>query len=230
MLDYNSSNKTALPLKEKIDSPDSERYGLVIGIENYKDNWLAQSNASADAQKIYNLMIKPDCGFFPEKNASLLVNENATQRNIKRDFSRLKREITENDTLWIYYSGLVGYEDDYTYWLPYDAELDDLYVTGLPVHEIKNLISRMSAKEKLLFLDFCYPKEKVLQDNFNGVPPSKKELLSQHKANEAVILASTDNKDKSLELKNYQHSAQCLCLLFIKRAQRRSRFRSRWYS
>ncbi|NLH72753.1 MAG: hypothetical protein GX456_06845 [Verrucomicrobia bacterium] len=64
----------------------ASRHGLVIGVD-YADPKLRLPGAPVDAQAIYNLMIDPQCGLFPKENVRLLLNEQATFRNIRMELS-----------------------------------------------------------------------------------------------------------------------------------------------
>ncbi len=58
--------------------------GAVIGIGNYKDPKIPSLSYTVDdAQAMYNVMVDPQYGFFEKENLKLLINEEATSKNIR---------------------------------------------------------------------------------------------------------------------------------------------------
>lgn len=68
-------------LGERVVPPGAGRYGLVIGIEQYRDARLNPRCAAA-ARAIFDLMIDPNYGMFPKENVRLLFNEEAMKDDV----------------------------------------------------------------------------------------------------------------------------------------------------
>ena len=66
-------------------APAESCYGLVVGIGDYQDPNIAKLKfTGADAQAFYNQLVSPEHSGFPAANVKLLVNEQATRRNIEK--------------------------------------------------------------------------------------------------------------------------------------------------
>jgi len=138
-------------------------WAVVIGISQYKTvRPLKYADKDALAFGDYlskNLGITPD-------HMTLLLNENATLMNLKRSLgTELKRNAGPKDTVIIYYAGHGAPEPDASspdgdglekYLIPYDADAQDLYTTGLPMREVETIFHRLSAERVIFITDSCY--------------------------------------------------------------------------
>lgn len=131
-------------------------YFLGIGINTYKD-FTPLNNAVKDVKDIGQLLTTT-FGF--SKKApfyKLLVNKNATRRNIIRQLNQLAKSVEPIDRVLIYYSGH-GYLDEQTnlgYWIPVDAEQEFIgdYVTN---SDVRDIIKAMNCRHILLISDSCF--------------------------------------------------------------------------
>src|SRR5262249_35966204 len=104
----------------------------------------------ADALALATVLTK-DYGF------SVTVLNDATRYQIVSALSTLRREATENDSVLIYYAGH-GYLDDTTsrgYWLPVDAERDDV-ANWLSTSDITGVLAGLQARHALILADSCF--------------------------------------------------------------------------
>lgn len=199
----------AASLRQEVEEEKEKknRHGLVIGIDEYQNKNLNLDYASNDAKEIYKLMVDPECGMFAENNVELLLNEEATERNIKRAFSQARREVGEQDTFWFYYAGHGAPEGNKTYWLPHDADANDLWATGISNSYIKELLEVLPAERKVLFLDCCYAVATSMKDNSTRSNLGGEELIKEFDATGTVTIASSDTDEKSVELTEYEQGA-----------------------
>ncbi|MDV7390009.1 caspase family protein, partial [Arthrospira platensis SPKY1] len=83
----------------------------------------------------------------------------ATARDIMRAFERLRRTLTENDNLLVYFAGHGTYADlndlQRGYWIPVDGEPDALF-TWISTDQIVEQTDAMSAKQVLIVADSCF--------------------------------------------------------------------------
>ena len=98
---------------------------------------------------------------FKRENIVLLINENATYSKIRSEFSKISKLADVNDRVLIYFAGHGQTMDlpgggEKGYLLPYEVILDDLYLTGLPMDELKNIALISKAKHILYLIDACY--------------------------------------------------------------------------
>jgi hypothetical protein len=83
-----------------------ERYALVIGISKYANPALNLSFAAADAQSLSKVLTDPEVGAYKPENVRLLVDEQATRKNIVSALNTwLKNRVTADDSVVIFYSG-----------------------------------------------------------------------------------------------------------------------------
>lgn len=138
-------------------------WAVVIGISQYKTvRSLKYADKDALAFRDYltrNVGITPD-------HMTVLINEQATLFNLKRSLgTELKRKAGPKDTVIIYYAGHGAPEPDASspdgdglekYLIPYDADPQDLYTTGLPMREVETIFHRLSAERVIFITDSCY--------------------------------------------------------------------------
>lgn len=133
---------------------ESKNYLLVIGINSYT-HWPILNNAVADATmitRVLTTMYK-----FNNENVTLLLNEDATTKNIYKTLREYIEKISANDNLLIYFSGH-GYFDKLLnegYWVPVDALKDE--ISGfIPNSQILKIIENINSQHTLLIADACF--------------------------------------------------------------------------
>jgi hypothetical protein len=189
-------------------------YGVIIGIGNYQDTRIPALRFTVnDAQGLYDLLTNPNYGGIPKENIKLILNQDATYQNIKGAIGKwLSQQAKEEDTVIIYYSGHGAPEAQDTYWVTYNADIDDLYTTALSNNEIADMLSRIRSKRVITFLDSCYSaatvKRKNLTRNVQTEIPWDK-FSGQGR----VTISASDGKQLSLELDEYQHGVFTYYLL-----------------
>lgn len=144
-----------------------KNYFLGIGIDNYK-TWPVLNNAKNDVIKFAELL-KSKYGF---DSSFLLLDEQATRKNIINKIREFLKKTGPNDNVVIYLSGH-GNEDqladgDY-YFIPQEAEADD--VTGaVKSTDIVDNFKKIRAKRCLLIVDACYSGMITNSVNPSGMP------------------------------------------------------------
>ena len=146
----------ASSLHSRLVPSGASRHGLVVGIDRYLDSRLDLECAAADAQLVHRLMVDPECGLFPEDNVELLLNEAATQQAVWRSLASLRRKAGPEDTVWVYFAGHAAPEDDQTYWVTHDSDVNDLFSTGLGSEQISSVLSRVAVDRQVVLLDCCH--------------------------------------------------------------------------
>jgi len=204
---HNTTRDITAFLRQRVVPPGGSRHGLVVGIEQYRDARLNLRCAGADAKAIFDLMTDPDCGMFPKDNVRLLLNEQATREAIWRALSALRRSAGENDTVWVYYAGHAAPEESNIYWVTHDADVDDLYGTGLSNDQISKVLADIRAKRLLVLLDCCHAAATAAQKNPTRSVLTADEVFSCYKGHGRITLASSDGQEKSVELGDVGHGA-----------------------
>jgi uncharacterized protein YgiM (DUF1202 family) len=138
-------------------------WAVVIGISQYK-TVKSLKYADKDASAFRDYLTK-NVGVLPD-HLTFLINEEATLFNLKRSLgTELKRKAGPKDTVIIYYAGHGAPEPDASspdgdglekYLIPYDADPQDLYTTGLPMREVETIFHRLSAERVIFITDSCY--------------------------------------------------------------------------
>ncbi|WP_442499623.1 caspase family protein [Methylobacter sp. sgz302048] len=124
-------------------------YALIIGINDYKQ--LPALQTSVNDAKAVDEVLRTRYGY----QTRLLIN--VTQHQIMTAFDDLRKELTEKDSLLIYYAGLgeIDKNDQSAYWLPSDAEKANI-ATWLSNHNVAQQLSILPAKHILVIADSCY--------------------------------------------------------------------------
>ncbi|MCU0392098.1 MAG: caspase family protein, partial [Thermoflexibacter sp.] len=129
-----------------------KNYLFAIGINDYEHEKKLQF-AVSDVEAVRDLLWE-NYGF-EKLEKYILTNENANLLHIKSKLKLLKSEVTENDSLLIYFAGH-GTEDKEAkmgYWIPYNGKQGEIHLTNT---EIINLIGNIDSKHTLLVSDSCF--------------------------------------------------------------------------
>lgn len=124
-------------------------YALVIGNNEYK-NLRKLKTAKSDAEAVSTLLNK-------EYGYEVVLLLDASRKQILDAFSNLRKNLTQQDNLLIYYAGH-GYLDKDTgrgYWLPVDADTDSP-ANWISTSDISDAVKAMTAKHVMIVADSCY--------------------------------------------------------------------------
>jgi formylglycine-generating enzyme required for sulfatase activity/uncharacterized caspase-like protein len=145
----------------------TDAYAVVIGINSYVDPKIPDLRfAREDAEAVYQVLTDPEVGRFKPEHVALLLDGEATQRNIRSALgTKLPRQAPRESTVCIYYAGHGAPEIDThhrssdgveKYLVPHDAQADDLWSSGISMEAVQQIFSRLSANQVVCFLDCCY--------------------------------------------------------------------------
>jgi len=148
------------PLNSRIDRKEiyEKSWAIIIGINQYKYVKDLQY-AKKDAQDFKDLLVnKFD---FDQDNIFLLLDKNATLKNINHILSKVALKTTPNDRLVIFFSGHgetinTSNGGELGYLIPTEGEKENLFATGISMRAIKDLTSIAKAKHILFLIDACY--------------------------------------------------------------------------
>jgi len=128
-------------------------YALIIGINNYKGAWLPLKNAVGDAKAVENLLRTK----YKIDHFRTLTNELATRKNIMKELSWLVDNVTENDNVFIYFSGHGEYKEKLNkgYWVPVEAQTTETY-EFISNSAIQTYLNGIKSKHTLLVSDACF--------------------------------------------------------------------------
>jgi|GEM_PF-1656782 len=124
-------------------------YALVIGIDNYA--YLPKLKTAVNDAQTINEILKNTYGF----ETQLLVNPD--RGRILRSLNSMRRKLSQNDNLLVYYAGhgWLDRDADEGYWLPVDAEADS-NINWVANSAITATLRAIEAKHVMVVSDSCY--------------------------------------------------------------------------
>ncbi len=158
----------AAPLKgvQKL-PPVGQKWALAIGINEFQHPRINPLNfAAKDASDFSKVLLDAKVGRFAPGNVKVLLNQQATTRQIKSELNWLARSAKPEDLAVLFLSSHgSGRESDVvgglTYVITHDTELDAtgdrLFATALPMVEISDIVrTRVKARRTVVILDSCH--------------------------------------------------------------------------
>lgn len=146
----------AMTYAEYEDKAKRDLYYLAFGVSKYKDAALALGYADKDAKDLGAAVSKMSPAYTNVHTREFL-NSEVTAENIKKAKDFLKSAGVD-DTVILFVAGHGGYDkgkDPKYYYLPYEADLNDLAGTGVAFEEIEDLLNGIKPRKKLFLLDTC---------------------------------------------------------------------------
>lgn len=195
------------------------RYAVVIGINKYRDPAISNLEyARADAEAVYRVLTDPQLGRIPKENVILLLDEAATQREIRKAVgTTLKQKAGEEDVVYIYYAGHGAPEIDpkskssdglEKYLVPHDGEAEDLFSSAISMEEIRRFFERLIARQVIFFIDSCYSGEaggRTFPDPRYRSRHLSGEFLENLAGEGRLVITACHVSEVSLELSALQH-------------------------
>jgi len=159
-------------------------WALVIGIDKYQ-NVKKLNYAVDDAESIKEIL--EDSFHFPSDNISILINEEATKQNILKSFSEMTKNAKEKDRVLVFFAGHGETMDlpgggEKGYLIPVEGDAEELYLTSIPMDELREIALMSEAKHMLYLVDACYGG--IAAVGSRGLEPQK---TSDFIKNETVI-------------------------------------------
>lgn len=144
---YTAQGRPAAPIAVDAD-PSVKVWAVIIGAERYQ-HMPSLKYTKSDAFYLYAHLRSPEGGALPADQIRLLVDENATHRNIIMAMKDIYLRADENDVVLFYFSGH-GLQGAF---LPVDY---DGFENRLEHHEIRDALLATRARHKLVIADACH--------------------------------------------------------------------------
>lgn len=150
---------------------------LVIGIDKYK-NWPPLTNAVSDAKNIKEVLLNQ----YEVNNDNVfeLYDEDATKTNIINELIKIKRELTSQDNLIIYYAGHGDYNTttDKGAWIPVNANIntENEYLDNAT---LLSFLNSLDTKHTFLIADACFSGSLFVSDDEMTYKPNNDKIKSR---------------------------------------------------
>ena len=189
------------------------KWALVIGVSQFGDAHVPRLNYPAkDAQDFADLLKSPDIGRFPVENVRVLLNGDATTRQIKAGLNWLARNAAPDDLVVVFVSTHGSQREldtrNVNYIVTNDTQIrpqDDLFATALPMVELTQVVrSRIRARRALVVLDTCHSGAAAggtfkLTDDVGESSVSSETLDAIRQGFGRAVIASSQVGQKSFE-------------------------------
>ncbi|MDR1896891.1 MAG: caspase family protein, partial [Prevotellaceae bacterium] len=136
-------------------APDIKIWVVIVGVASYSGiNSLNYTDD--DAYKMYAFYKSPEGGSLPDTQIEVLIDEDATRKNIMTALDNIYSKATEKDVIIFYFSGHGSKEAFVTH--EYDGERDSNgdYKGFLLHNELHNIFDKSPAKYKYIIADACH--------------------------------------------------------------------------
>ena len=154
-----SNDKQSLPGQKH---SRSQRWAVVIGVSDYLDSRVpALRYASKDAESFYSWLVSPEGGRYAPQRVKLLVDDDATNGNIKQALYKWLGQAIEEDQVTIFFAGHGSPNSPDTpenlFLLPYDVNYESIESSGFPMWDIETALHRfIKAKKVTVIADACH--------------------------------------------------------------------------
>lgn len=138
------------------------RWAVIVGVSAYEDGAIPSLRfADRDAQAFYDFLVseRAGAGGFDPENVRLLLNEDASYRNIRSALFTFLKNATPDDQVIIYFAGH-GAPDPQRlqnlYLLTADTDLADIAGTAFPMDDVNRAVQALYARDVLVITDACH--------------------------------------------------------------------------
>lgn len=181
--------------ESKIDIGFGKYHALIIGVSEYDDESVVDLSGepTKDAQALANVLTS--MYGFDKSNVKIL--KDPTRSGIMKSFFELRKKVSQNDNLLIFYAGHGNYDksSERGYWMPSDVNMefeDNILLNTTLVSQIKAL----KTKHTLLIADACFSGSIFKSRSYSKEEKSaqRKYSLTSRKAITSGTLKTVPNK------------------------------------
>jgi hypothetical protein len=132
-------------------------YGIVVGIERYREKLPAAEFSDRDAKLMGEYLTKV-LGY-PEENVVVRLNDKAAKTDLEKYFGEwLRNNVEPGGSVFVYYSGH-GAPNPKTgdaYLVPYDGDPSFVESTAYPLKQLYASLDKLPTKDIIVVLDSCF--------------------------------------------------------------------------
>lgn len=129
-------------------SEEQKVWAVVIGVSRY-NHMPVLNYCDDDAYRFYAFLKSPEGGALPDEQITLLIDEDATRKNIIDQMQKTVLRADENDVVMVYFSGH-GLQGSF---VPIDY---DGYNNKLSYDDFTHILDQSKAEYKMCFADACH--------------------------------------------------------------------------
>ena len=175
---------------------------LTVGVSKYADDRIDLQYADNDAKAIAQLLATQTGRLFREVHTHVLVNENATRVAVLRAMSEFLGQASSEDVVVIFLAGH-GLQDRATgtyYFVPFDANSENLLYAGLPMSMFDEAVQRLrrNVSKIVLWLDTCHAGAMNVSAT-RGVNAGEDLSVALSEASGDYVLSASKAGEESLE-------------------------------
>jgi len=184
-------------------------YALILAVGKYRDPRVnTLKYAENDARGLYKVLTDPRTGLFKPENVVILINDEATEKNIKFKFDDMVLKANrKEDLFFVFYAGhgFTYPNGRDTYWLTYDTVIGNEGGNRIKSTAFSNLtlaskIADIEAGKMIFFIDACFSSGMVASSSdIRGLET----YLGTGK--DFVIITSSQANQKSIESLRLKH-------------------------
>lgn len=188
-----------------------DKWALVIGVGKFEEARLNLDYTTKDARDFAAALSDPSYGRFRKDHVHLLLDQEATTRNIKTELNLIARSAGRDDLVLIYLASHGSARESdvggVNYVITYDTDVgdpDSLYATALPMVELVNVVrNRVKSRRAVVILDTCHSGGALVAGargfKVSGVNPSaaSEETLNGLRQGEGRAVITSSRIDES---------------------------------
>ena len=153
---------------------EGRKIAVLFGCDQFEDTAISDLEYSAsDASFLAERLIERGFGL---KDILVLTNQKTTRDNVYRVLEALSKATKPGDMIFVSFNGRGVEIDGEIYWVPTDANIDDLTGTCVALSDFTaKLDAAAPGREKAIFFDACrdFPKDLVKDEQKTDAKPAE---------------------------------------------------------
>lgn len=183
-------------------------YVLAVGVSDYDydDRYLKDLDfCDNDAYDFTDELKKQHGKLYKEVSTKLLINP--VRNEITKALTWLEREVTDRDVAMVLFSGhgIKDHNGRY-YFLPKDADLEDLKSTAVAQNTIVDTLNTLAGK-RVFFVDSCHSGQALGSKGLANADMEELANKLSNTENGVVVFTASSGRQLSLENTNWQNGA-----------------------